>query len=57
MVNLNAEKLDNVFMLNFLKELYFFSDRLKGTGIFFLDGDLVREEGEVRRMKGGEKRA
>ena len=55
MMNLNTIKLDNIFVLNFLKELYFFSDCLKSTGIFLLNGDLreMGEEGRVRGEGGG----
>ena len=45
-MNFNTIKLDNIFVLDFLEELNLLSYRLKGTGVFLLDGDLGRGRGE-----------
>lgn len=40
MMDLDTIKFDDILMLDFLEELYLFSDGLKGTRIFLLDRNL-----------------
>ena len=51
MMDLNTIKLDNILMLDLLEELYLFSNGLKGTRVFLLNGNL-----ECGVYRGGERR-
>ena len=53
MVDFDAVKLDDIFMLNFLEELYLFSYRLQGTRVFLLDRDLEKEVRDKEYFKDG----
>ena len=46
MMKFNTVKPDDVFMLDLLEELNLLRNRLKGTRVFLLDGDLRKGAGK-----------
>lgn len=44
MMNLYTIKLDNIFVLDFLEELYLLGYCLQGTRVLFLNGNLEKWE-------------